>query len=272
LWREQIRIGIGSDRVDLVRLGRGWSPRVIETHSVEFSADPELSLWQSPVNALKQCLDSLKATRTSATCSIVMGNAWVRYQLMPWHEGLANEQEYTAYAALHMQTIYGNLADKWHITCGEVRYGSATLVCAIERELVDHLRRVVAEHGLPLHALRPFLSAAVMRWHRRISMRDYWFALIDGQRICLVNAAAGQPRLLRTQRFRSDTGEELNAMLRLESIGLNQSSAVLPVYAFCPEATPALLAEMKAAQVRVLDAASYLAPMQSNARFALALT
>jgi hypothetical protein len=271
-WNEQIRVGIGADRMDFVRLGRGWRPRVIATRSIDYATPEAQTVAQGLMAVFKRGLAELKCD-TRTTCAIVLGNKWVRYQLVPWQEGLADAKEHAAYAALQLQSIYGSLAQQWQVTCGEVRYGSPTLVCAIDRELLNGLQRAVSESGLRLVSVKPHLSAAATRWRRSFSARDYWFAMIEGERICLLNSTAGKPRLLRVQQVRGAAGAELAAMLKREAIGigLGQRAEALPVYVYGPELPRDALAEIRGNKMQVLEAGSFLAAVKSDVRYAMAM-
>lgn len=278
-WSDHIRVGLGSDRVDLVRVG-GWRPRVLASHSMH-SGETALTegqpAWHGVVNALRQGLDDMRTkgktgtTGKAGACSLVVGNQWVRYQLVPWQAGLANPREYQSYAALLFQSVYGGLAEKWEVACSEVRYGFPALACAIDKDLMAALRSVIAESGLRLAAVKPFLSSAIGRWQQNFSGPDYWFALMDSGRICLLNTTAGKPRFLCVQSLRGDITTDFPAMLQRESIGLGQANQNLPVYFFGPGLNRESLRALQETRMRVLDAASYLAPVKSDPRFAMAL-
>lgn len=273
LLSEQVRVGIGAERMDFVWLARGWRPRVIATRSIEYAVTETPPAWQDLIAIFTRGLADLKVNTRRATCAIILGNKWVRYLLAPWQEGLADAQEHASYAALQLQAVYGSLAEQWLVTSGDARYGKPTLVCAIERELMAGLQRAVSDHGLRLVSVKPHLSAAVTRWRRSFAARDYWFAMIEGERICLLNSAAGTPRLLCVQQIRGPVGADLTAMLRREAIGigLGQHGDALPVYVYGPELRRDALAELRGNRMRVLDASSFLAPVKSDLRYAMPL-
>jgi hypothetical protein len=259
--------------MDFVWLARGWRPRVIATRSFDYPAADTPPVWQDLIAVFKRGLADLKVSSRGATCAIVLGNTWVRYLLAPWQDGLADAQEHASYAALQLQTVYGSLAEQWLVTSGDASYGSPTLVCAIERELMTGLQRAVGDHGLRLVSVKPHLSAAVTRWRRSFAARDYWFAMIEGERICLLNSAAGKPRGLCVQQIRGPVGADLTAMLRREAIGfgLGQQGDALPVYVYGPELRREALAELRGNKMQVLDAGSFLAAVKSDARYAMPL-
>jgi hypothetical protein len=279
-WSDRIRVGLGSDRVDLVRVGGGWRPRVLASHSrhsVETAVAESQPAWSGVVAALRQGLDDVRTgdkngmRGKAAACSVVVGNQWVRYQLVPWQAGLASTREYQSYASLLFRSVYGGLAEKWEVACSEARYGYPALACAIDKDLMVGLRSVIAESGLQLASVKPFLSSAIARWQHFFSGSDYWFALMDSGRICLLNTTAGKPRLLCVQPLRGDITIDFPAMLQRESIGLGQANRDLPVYFFGPGLNRESLRELQETRTHVLDAASYLAPVKSDARFAMAL-
>lgn len=270
-WSERICVGLGSDRVDLVRVGGGWRPRVLASHGVACAPAQGVPAWHGLLAVLRQGLDVVRAKGKSAACSVVLGNPWVRYQLAPWQDGLANAQEYQSYAAHQMQSVYGSLAEKWEVACSEPRYGDPILTCAVDKDLMSGLRGVMADSGCKLSSVKPYLSSAIGRWRCKVPDQNYWFALIDGERICLLNAIAGRPCLLRVQPLRGDVTTELPAMLRRESIALGHAGGTLPVYLFGPGLSREALRSLQEMRMRVLDATSYLAPATSDARLAMAL-
>lgn len=274
LWSERICVGLGADRVDFVRVG-GWRSRVLASHGVACALASAQGLgvpaWHGPLAVLRQGLDAVRDKRKSVACSVVLGNAWVRYHLVPWRDGLANAQEYQSYAAHQMASVYGGLAEKWEVACSEPRYGEPILACAVDKELMAGLRSVIADSGCKLFSVKPYLSSAIARWRRKVPDKNYWFALIDGERICLLNTMAGSPRLLRVQPLRGDVTTELPAMLRRESIALGHAGGTLPVYLLGPGLSRDVLRSLQEMRMRVMDATSYLAPATSDARLAMAL-
>ncbi len=279
-WSDHIRVGLGSDRVDLIRVGGGWRPRVLASHSrhsVEIAVAEGQPAWRGVLGALRQGLDVVRTGGATGTkgkavgCSIVVGSQWARYQLVPWQAGLANPREYLSYASLLFRSVYGGMAEKWEVACSEARYGFPALACAIDKELMAGLRGVIAESGLQLASVKPFLSSAIGRWRKNLTGPDYWFALMDSGRICLLNTTAGKPRLLCVQPLREDITTDFPAMLQRESIGLGHANRNLPVYFFGPGLNRESLRALQEARMRVLDAASYLAPVNADARFAMAL-
>lgn len=277
-WSDRIRVGLGSARVDIVRAASGWRPRVLATRSVDYAVAEGQTAWQGVLTALRQGLNDVRADGAksrqakSGACSIVVGNQWARYQLVPWQAGLANAQEYHSYAAHQFRAVYGDLTEKWEVACSEPCYGSPTLACAIDKELMIGLRGVIAQSGLQLASVQPFLSSALGRWRRKFPERNYWFALMDHERICLLNTTDGVPRLLRVEPVRDGVVTDFLAMLQRECIAVGQAVGDLPVYFFGPGLNRDALRALQEKRMRVLDSASYLAAVNSDARFAMAMT
>lgn len=276
---EQVRVGLASDRVDTVRIHRGWRARVLDTQSAA-CAPAAAQSWQTIADALRRLPPAMSSNARTSRCSVVLGNRWVRYQVLPWQDGLASEQEHAACAAMHMQTVYGGLADAWQVAFGAPRYGRPTLVCAVDAALLAQLRAWAAERHLRLSSVRPLLTSVLARWRSVLPKRDSWLAVIEGERICLARLSHGRPLSVSVQSAQGGVVAAMWAMIRRESIETAQPAHEWPIDVFAPDASPDVLAELRGRtsderhernELRVFDAADYLTPLGCDSRAALAL-
>lgn len=270
-WSEHVRVAIGSNRVEAVRMASGWRARVLAAYDADCVTTDAQPPRHEVMHALELALEKVAVKDRPVACHVVAGNKWVRYQLASWQDGLSGEQERASYMQMQMQAVYGALSEQWQIACSEDCYGYPTLISAMDREFLASVQSVVLQSGLRLASVKPYLSRALLRWRRGLPRGNYWFALIEGERICLLNSMAGKARLLRMEQVRGRVGADLLAMLRRESMEMGQEGETLPVYAFCPEVARESLAELNERKLRVLDAATYLAPLRCDLRYAMAL-
>jgi hypothetical protein len=264
-----VQAGFSPGRVDLVQLARGWRPRVTAKLSLTCHPEPEQSAWHASLAGLKQGLAELRVR--GAVCSVVVDNGLARYLLAPWRDELADARERARYIELQLQDVYGSAAKHWEIAMSEAGYGMPTLVCALDREMIAGIRRTVREAGLRLESIQPYLGVACNRWRGELKGSDIWFALLEPQRICLARIVNGVLSLLRSQRIGDRADAELAVMLERETLIAESTGSEPTVYVFGPEVLREPLRKQPGIKIHQLDALGYLALVDGDTRFSMAL-
>jgi len=83
LWRDQIRVFIAPERVDLVRISRSLkgfgqfvqAPRIIHT----CARNPDQSIWEAPLQKFEELIKG----KTDTEMMITLSNHFVRYVTLP---------------------------------------------------------------------------------------------------------------------------------------------------------------------------------------------
>lgn len=269
LHSEQLRIGVSSSRIDLVRIRRGWRAPVVARESIEYAAQPGETRAHAVGSALRRALAQSGGKRTA--CSIVLSNTFARYTMLPWRDEIADPVARAIYARAHLTHAYGAAAAGWELAQDRSAYGSPNAVCALDVALLDSIRTAVREAGHKLVSLQPYFSAAFNYCRARLKVREIWFAVLEPDRICLAYVTPGGLSLLRAQRLTRDLGAELASMVEREAMLMGREGAVARLYVFAPEIASELLTAPLGIDTHHFDPRPYLAPVGGDARYALAL-
>lgn len=165
--------------------------------------------WQPALDAAAILLAN--APR-GAALRIVVGDALVRYALLPWNETLLGRKDRQSMALALLRSSLGEKAGALEIAVDEPCFGQNGVAAGIERELLDGLRRIAKGRRQRLVSIRPRLMAELVA--RRQQLGDGWFACVDDDWISLLGLAGGSPVRLRNHRA---TPAELAGLLAAEA-------------------------------------------------------
>lgn len=211
-WRDRLYVALSPSRIDIMRIAgimRRSAAYAELIPGIEVVAEAP---WRGPVAALAEAMPNL-APRGSR-CVIVLSNHFCRYTVVPASAGLANEVEVEAYARLRLDEIYGQgAAAQWEVRIAGGNPGTARLACAVDRALMEELRRTCSAARLKLASVRPLLAASFDHWRSRFSADSFWFAAAEEGRLCLAAIDNYAWRSVASQRIGRNLGEELRAML-----------------------------------------------------------
>jgi hypothetical protein len=164
------------------------------------------------VQALAEAIPNL-APR-GGQCAVVLSNHFCRYAVIPGNTGLANAREHEAYARHKLEETFGTgAAASWEVRIGDAAPGAARLACAVDRELMEELRRTCSAARLKLSSVRPLLAASFDQSRARFSSGQFWFASAEEGRLCLAAIENYAWRSVTSQRIGRNLSEELRAML-----------------------------------------------------------
>jgi hypothetical protein len=229
---ESLRIALGPDRVDAVRLRRGWrGVTAIERQSVACAAAAGAASWRPAIDTLSAVLPGAKA-RARGAC-VALADHFVRYLLVSWRTDLRDASEYEALARIRFREVYGAASDGWAIRLVPTRFGAPYVACAMDQDLLDELRAVFARHRLRLASVRPVFVASYNRWRRTHRAGDCWFAVYGSGRLSLCRVEGGAWRSVRTEKSSGELAMSLQLAVEREamSLGVDPQGAALHVFA-----------------------------------------
>lgn len=235
-WREQLCVALSPEQVVLLHLGRGGRRarrgRIVPCPA----AAADEAIWAPALRALRDILPEY--ARSRAEVSLVLSNHFVRYQLLPWSDQLGSEAEEQAYGRYGFSQVYGPAAEGWAIRLSGRGGDEPWLASAVDRELVAGLERAVAEAGLRLRAIEPWLMAAYNRRRGQLVGDPAWFALAEPGRVCLGLLRQGGWRDLACFPIAETSLAGLPALIERQQLLADVTDA--PVYVLAPagEAKP----------------------------------
>jgi len=269
LWRDHIGISLEPQRLALVRMARGLSPRVTAKHCEAVRAEEGENPWRPALARLAQLLAEPEWGNAGAT--VVLSNHFVRYACIPWHEKVSAESEQLALARHRFTKIYGDAAQQgWELRLSAAQDSAPRVASAVEGRLLDAVRQTVARSSLQLCSVQPYLMASFNHCFRRAGKNSAWLAVMEDGMLCLALVKGGQWRQIRMHR---DNGMgNLKAWLDRENLAADLGEPCREVLLFAPEAVrePVSLAPY---QVQRFDLAAYhgFSP-HDDAQYAMAMS
>jgi hypothetical protein len=211
-WSDRLYVALSPSRIDVMRIAG-----VMRRSAAYEELIPGIELvgdvpWRGPVQALAEAMPNL-APR-GGRCAVVLSNHFCRYVVVPGNTGLANARERAAYARLRLEETFGaGTAASWEVRVGDAAPGAARLACAVDRELMEELRRTCSAARVKLSSVRPLLAASFDQNRARFSTGRFWFASAEEGRLCLAAVEDCAWRSVTSQRIGRNLGEELRSML-----------------------------------------------------------
>ncbi len=192
LLRDRYCAVLRPDRVDLIRLKRGFKPVLDLKQSVPVAAGTEGAPWLPAVAALREMIAGDAVARGDLT--VVLSNHFVRYLLVPWDEQVGSIAEYEGYARIAFEDVFGETARAWTYASRRSAIGAPRLAGAIDGELPQRAAAGRRRDKLQLISVQPYLMAAFNRLGESFRKRDFFFLLAEPGRACVLAAVGGHWR------------------------------------------------------------------------------
>lgn len=165
--------------------------------------------WQGALARL-QALD-LGRSRVTAELS----NSFVRYALVPWNDALSTPAEEEAYVRHHFAKVHGERAKGWAVRASEAGAGAPRLASAVDKALIDALRKAFEGKKAKLVSVQPALMRRFNAARKAVPAAGAWFVLAEPERACIAlhggrhwrsvqNAKGGWRAALERERHRVD--------------------------------------------------------------------
>lgn len=189
-----LRIALAPGRVALAG-GRGGP--VSEDGSMD---------WPGTLGALAAVLATVPARGRRA--DVVLSHHFARLYLLAPPAVWLRPDEMRAWLN---DRLADTLADPlaWHFTWGDAPPGRAVIVAAMQREALDALRALLAEHRLRAGAVRPWLARLWQRRERTLRRYSGWHGMLEPGRLLLARVERGRLTSLCQRRLGAQPALEL---------------------------------------------------------------
>lgn len=194
-WRNRLFIAISSERVSLLKVGRGLGMRLMSSHDEAVASVGRQQSWQAALDRLTQILS--QPEWQNAEVNIVLSNRLVRYAAILFSAQLQSYSAREAFAKHFFTQTYGTAADLWVLRIQQGKTGSPWLVSAVDHALLEGLRQICAAHKLKLRSVTPYLTPVFNHYRGAIKSDPAWlvinepgyslFALLSGRELIAVN-------------------------------------------------------------------------------------
>lgn len=196
-------------------------------------------VWQQTINQLDIRL-ALIEPKPNTQLQVVLSSDFARYLLLPAQAIMMSSAEKNAYANAALRELHGSTADGWQLKCDDATPSRPTMVAAIDKKLLENLKKIASKHQLKLISITPYLMHAVNGLSKQLLKATGYLALIEIGRITLLNLHKGQIQQLCTQIIHHDWQAELNQLLLRENTLGNATHREVLIYAPQFKSTPLL--------------------------------
>lgn len=153
-------------------------------------AHPGAPAWGPALAALERALDG--GVRRGTRLNVVLSNRFVRYAVVPWHDGLHGAAEDDAYVRHVFVDTYGSAADSWDLCVSAAAAGQPRLASAIDADLLAALRSLCTGRGFVLRAVWPRLGYIFNRHRKSVGAGSGWLVLAEPECLCIALFDAGR--------------------------------------------------------------------------------
>ncbi|HEU4353796.1 MAG TPA: hypothetical protein VFR66_18160 [Burkholderiales bacterium] len=137
--------------------------------------------WQGAVEDFAR---KIAALRKRVDVTVVLSNHFVRYAVLPEHDGATTPEEELALARFHFTKIHGDRVKGWEVRVFQ------RLACAIDAALLEGIKKAFPGKGkAKLISVQPRLMAAYNAARGRIPREGAWLLLGEPGRTCLARVA-----------------------------------------------------------------------------------
>lgn len=228
---DRVGVELSPQSVTWVRMARGISANVLDKGQEKVLAQPGEPLWQSAVHKLRHMI--VGETWKGAHVTVVLSNHFVRYDCLPWNDAVEDDEELLAFARHRLTQTYGTAANTWAITISPAGKGNSQIAAAVDEAFLEMLKQAIAEEGVQLHSIQPYLMASFNRFAKNIAQNSGWFVAAEAGRFALALFQDGQWK--RVVLRRGGDMSALHEWLERENMASGEGSPCREVFLFGPE-------------------------------------
>lgn len=230
LQRDELRIFIHPDYIELTRLRRHWreyfAAKQIAKIRVDINdahSDPQTIEWDSVLKTLGETLR--QPEWQDATVSIVLSDHFVRYTTIPNHQGLFTPAEQQAYVRHCFSQAFGEQASGWNVQACPAGFEKSSLASAIPDDLLQSLMNILHGHQFKLSAVLPqFMLAAndcIASFEKSVAKNtepSFWLVVVLDDRLCIALIEHGHWRSISNVSAETDIYSQIKAVISRTNI------------------------------------------------------
>ncbi len=234
LWRDEIRIFIGPQQIDLVRLTGLGARKIVDVRAVSFPAPKsDVTPWHTAFEALGSLLVEFHTCKANAV--VVLSNHFIRYALVQHGSEMNSADEEKALIHHYFSNIYGPVADQWEYRLSDSGNDEFQVAAAVSPLLTTSLGALFEPTKMILRSVQPHLMAAFNSWRKDIG-ESAWFALVEPGILCLARFDRSQWRFLHMANSGDNWMEDLAVNILRAKVMTKDAdlASEIPVYVFAP--------------------------------------
>lgn len=159
----------------------GFSPAELIVGGKSVACDPDYGAepWHGALERLKE-VDLGKSRVT-----LELSNHFVRYALVPWSDALSSPAEEEVYVRHHFAKIHGERAKGWAVRASEAAPGEPRLASAVDKDLIDGLRKSFEGKTARLVSIQPALMRRFNGSRKALPKDGAWLVIAEPGRACI---------------------------------------------------------------------------------------
>lgn len=228
-WRSKLTIGLSAEKITIVRHGRGW--RRVAQLPAEYPIQPAAGRhgWQSAIAALANALAEIGPV--SGEASVIVGDVYARYALIPWPEGMTAEADLHRYSQIYFEDLFGADFSLWEIKTDWHAYRQAGMAAALQKELTGELRELLMKYSIRATSMQTNFGFAFNRWRTSHRQQQALLAFVDMDQCLFAAIEQHNWKSVRAARLNERSKESLSRAIQREFM-LQGLSSGAPVYLF----------------------------------------
>lgn len=236
LSRSRLNIVLCPSHIALMCTGRkltlqGMKHSLMGKESFHSRNDGEMP-WSGALDALGTALP--RFVQRDMQASVILSNHFVHYVLVPWCDGLSEEDEVT-YARHCFRELYSDAADAWEVRVSPNSSGLPTLASAVDSRLLEELRKLLGRVKLNLKSIQPHLMVAFNSCRLNLDGRNAWLALLEPGSLCLAVLKDGKYSWIRKMKIGDAWRDELPTLLDREAYLSGAGADINEVLLWAPQ-------------------------------------
>ena len=215
LWCDKLQIVLTPDHVTIARQRAGFTSSQVVTNTMPCAAlVPGEIAWQPALRALQTLLKQKKINKAHA--SVLLSNQFVRYQLIGAQPDVNGFDEEQAFVRFCFAQVYGSEVNRWQLRWGTNLQVSPQVASAIDIAFIDQIESSLADAGVKLVSMQPYLMAAFNHVRKFVDTNPHWFVLVEPGNACVGFMHAGEWQQLQSSRLGADWVTDLPRVLARE--------------------------------------------------------
>jgi hypothetical protein len=209
-WRERLRVDLAPGGIALTRFRRGWRPAVAQTAA--YPVDASGTGWAPALDVLGAALGEPRWQ--GAAVEVRLSSHFVRFDLLPWTEALATDDERMTHGRVELESVHGARAREWVLRIDDAAPGEPAPLCAIDEALLQGLQALAAQARGTLVSVAPRFVSAFNRQRSQLGGPRAGFAVLEPGRLTLALLQGGRWARLSSVRVPGRPAEALGAELQ----------------------------------------------------------
>jgi hypothetical protein len=205
------------------------APHFLKPKKVDVDALSVLATGDGLVTAHLNALNSYVTKHQIKKLHVTLSNAYVKYLVVPWRDDLPTKATRDAFLNYLFVDHFGEESQQWFLRQQTPAYQQNVIASGIHQRLINELRVWATEHQLVLAAIKPSLvvaANAAIDYAAQHHFQNYWLAVIDGDRLCLLFCFNQQWKAIQQVAVSASIADQISAMIHREHVVFSLDATV----------------------------------------------